>query len=144
MIGCGHPERIVQVLANLLDSAVEYSLPGTPIEVEISRMCDWAGDSALIIVRDLGIGIDTEAIDTVFAGSRTAAARRTTPESGLGLEVSRRLIEAEGGRLWVTGMPGCGSTFYAQLPLAPLDAGQSARAADLVAAGCTSLGIERP
>jgi signal transduction histidine kinase len=143
MIGCGHPERIVQVLANLLDNAVKYSLPGTPIEVELSRMCDWAGDSALIIVRDLGIGIDAEVIDTVFAGTRTAAARRTAPGSGLGLEVSRQLIEAEGGRFWVTGMPGCGSTFYAQLPIAPLVAAESAPVADLVAAGCTSLGVER-
>jgi signal transduction histidine kinase len=117
-LGVGRPEQVVQVLANLLDNALKYSLPGTPVEVETSRYGDWAGDWALIVVRDQGIGIDGEATESVFTGYRTMAARRTAPGSGLGLQLSRRYVEAQGGELWVTGMPGSGSAFYVRLPLA--------------------------
>jgi two-component system, OmpR family, sensor histidine kinase MprB len=147
MIGCGHPEQIVQVLANLLDNAIKYSLPGTPIEVETCRIRDGARDWALITVRDHGIGIDREATEVVFSGYRTAAACRTAPGSGLGLELSRRLVEAEGGQLWVTGMPGCGSTFYARLPLArpeaqqPADSGLLGRPATFASDGATAINI---
>jgi signal transduction histidine kinase len=120
-LGVGRPEQVVQVLANLLDNALKYSLPGTPIEVETSRYGDWAGDWALIVVRDQGIGIDEAASETVFTGYRTMAARRTAPGSGLGLPLSRRYIEAQGGELWATGMPGNGCAFYVRLPLARLD-----------------------
>ena len=127
MIVCGHPERIVQVLANLLDNAVKYSQPGTPIEVETYWIRDAIGDWALTVVRDEGIGIDAPATETIFAGYRTEAARRTAPGSGVGLQLGRRLIEAEGGQLWATGTPGSGSSFYTKLPLAPLDAAEPAR-----------------
>jgi signal transduction histidine kinase len=120
-LGVARPEQVVQVLANLLDNAVKYSQPGTAIEVETSRYCDWAGDWALIVVRDRGIGIDREATETVFAGYRTMAARRTAPGTGLGLQLSRRFIESQGGELWVTGLPGCGCAFYVRLPLARIE-----------------------
>jgi two-component system, OmpR family, sensor histidine kinase MprB len=120
-LGVGRPEQVVQVLANLLDNALKYSLPGSPIEVETGRYGDWAGDWALIVVRDQGIGIDGEATKTVFAGYRTMAARRTAPGSGLGLQLSRRYVEAQGGELWATGMPGSGCAFYIRLPLARPD-----------------------
>jgi signal transduction histidine kinase len=129
MIVRGQPERIVQVLANLLDNGVKYSLPGTLIEIETSRVGDGTGDWAQISVRDEGIGIDTAASEIVFAGHRTSAARRTAPGDCLGLALSRRLVEAEGGQLWVTGMPGCGSTCYVQLPLAAEAADEPAGAA---------------
>ena len=86
--------------------------------METSRYGDWAGDWALIVVRDQGIGIDGAATETVFTGYRTTAARRTAPGSGLGLQLSRRYVEAQGGELWVTGMPGSGCAFYIRLPLA--------------------------
>lgn len=120
-LGVGRPEQVVQVLANLLDNAMKYSLPGTPIEVETSRYGDWAGDWALIVVRDQGIGIEREATESIFTGYRTIAARRSAPGSGLGLRLSRRFIEAQGGELWATGMPGSGCAFYIRLPLAKAD-----------------------
>ncbi len=128
MIAWGHSERIVQVLANLLDNAVKYSLAGTPIEVETCRFRHGATDGALIVVRDEGIGLDRGGTHGVFTGHRTDAACRTAAGAGIGLQLSRRLIEAEGGQLWATGMPGCGSTFYVHLPLGTPDA---ARAAEL-------------
>jgi signal transduction histidine kinase len=127
MIVSGHPERIVQVLANLLDNAVKYSQLGTPIEVETYWIRDATGDWALIVVRDEGIGIDTPATESIFAGYRTEAARQTAPGSGVGLQLGRRLIEAEGGQLWAMGAPGGGSSFYTKLPLAPLDTAEPAR-----------------
>jgi signal transduction histidine kinase len=122
LIARGHPERIVQVLANLLDNAVKYSLPGTPIAVETYWVTDATRDWAVVSVSDQGIGIDPEAIEAVFLGHRTSTALRTAPGSGLGLQLSRRLMEAEGGKLWATGTPGGGTTFYAESPLARVEA----------------------
>lgn len=107
-------ERLAEVVANLLDNAAKYSHPGTPIEVELSTVGDWAR----IVVRDSGIGIEPDDLEAVFAGYRTAPARRMAPGSGIGLQLSRRLVEAEGGRLRATSVPGEGSAFYVELPLA--------------------------
>lgn len=105
-------QHVVQVLANLLDNAVKYSAPGTPIGVEVSA----SPDAVRLTVRDRGIGIPPEDVETVFRGHRTTAARQTAAGSGIGLPLSRRLVEAMGGRLRAVSRPGEGSTFVLTLP----------------------------
>jgi len=114
VLGWWNEDRLLQVLANLLDNAAKYSRPGTPIHVELRRV----GQVAQIAVQDQGIGIEAIELERIFAGHRTADARRLAAGSGIGLRLSRRLIAAEGGRLWVTSRPGIGSTFTIEMPLA--------------------------
>jgi signal transduction histidine kinase len=115
LVGRWDADRIVQVLVNLLSNAVKYSPRGTPIIVEISRK-EMRGR---VIVRDRGIGIEAKDLDAIFEGHRTELARLVGAGSGIGLGLSRRLVEAEGGRLGVTSRPGGGSAFWIDLPLAP-------------------------
>jgi light-regulated signal transduction histidine kinase (bacteriophytochrome) len=113
LVGRWNAERIVQVLINLLDNAVKYSPAGTPIVVEIEQRSNWGR----LVVRDQGIGIEAEDLDAIFQGHRTELARLVSSGSGIGLGLSRRLIEAEGGQLGVSSQAGVGSEFWLDLPL---------------------------
>jgi signal transduction histidine kinase len=114
LVGGWDSEQIVEVLVNLLDNAVKYSPPGTPIVIEIAR----EADQARITVRDRGIGIDDKDLAAIFDGHRTDLARTVAEGSGIGLRLCHRLVHAEGGRIGVTSHPGSGSAFWVTLPLA--------------------------
>jgi signal transduction histidine kinase len=109
--------RIAQVLRNLVTNAVKYTPPGAPIEIRSWR----DEDRAWIAVVDEGPGIAPEHTDLIF--SKFGRARITTehaiPGLGLGLYLSRRIVEAHGGELVVTSAPGEGATFAFSVPLAP-------------------------
>ena len=113
LIGEWDGSRLAEVLANLLDNAAKYSAPGARIAIELRR----TADLAQILVRDQGIGIEAAALEQIFAGYRTPHARRMAGGHGIGLRLSRRLVAAEGGRLWATSQPGAGSVFIVELPL---------------------------
>jgi signal transduction histidine kinase len=110
-------ERVLQVLRNLLSNAEKFSDPQTPIEVRVER----AGPEMAFTVVDQGPGIDPEAVPRLF--QRFSRARpegaEHIPGSGLGLYISRRIVEAHGGRISVQSEPGQGSAFRFTLPLAP-------------------------
>ncbi|QRK10431.1 HAMP domain-containing histidine kinase [Archangium violaceum] len=106
--------RVEQVLHNLVSNALKYSPGGSVVEVRVER----AGDEALLSVVDRGIGISAEEMRHLFAPfRRTGRARETAPGVGLGLSVTRRIVEAHGGRIEVDSRPGKGSTFRVRLPL---------------------------
>lgn len=108
------PGRIVQVLGNLVSNAIKYSPHGGPVQVAAYR----EGRSAVVSVADQGIGISAADLPTVFEPfRRTGASRELVPGVGLGLAVSRRIVERHGGRLEVHSELGAGSTFLAYLPL---------------------------
>lgn len=113
----GDRERTVQVLTNLLTNAHKYGAEATSAEVSISI----DGKRALISVSDKGRGIGAEDREQVFEKFFRARAARSEriPGSGLGLSISRGLVEAQGGKIWVDSEEGVGSTFYFTLPLGP-------------------------
>lgn len=107
------PARLERVVVNLLTNALRYGAPGTPIRLR-------AGPSAgevVIAVADEGPGLTQAEIDGLFQRfHRLAATEHRAAGLGLGLYVSRLLVEAQGGRVWVESTPGQGSTFYVALP----------------------------
>jgi signal transduction histidine kinase len=113
--GNGHVQgdvgTLVQALVNLLNNAVKYSRSGTTVHVTATEE---AGQVA-ITVADQGIGIAAEDLPRVFEDFYRATG---TGEQGcgLGLPLSRRIIEAHGGTISVTSEPGKGSTFTIRLP----------------------------
>lgn len=106
--------RIEQVLNNLLSNAIKYSPRGGVVTVTVGL----DGGQAAVSVTDRGIGIAADELEQVFEPfRRTGASRETIPGVGLGLSVSRRIIEDHGGSIEVTSQPGYGSTFRVLLPI---------------------------
>lgn len=114
LVGCWDEDRLAQVLNNLIGNAVKYSPDGREIRVWVERR----DDEALLGVEDQGIGLTPEELATVFQPFRRGAAGRRAEGLGLGLYISKGIVEAHGGRIWAESPgPGRGSTFYVSLPI---------------------------
>jgi signal transduction histidine kinase len=104
-------ERLCVVVDNLLDNAIRYG-GQVPIEVIVED----AGALARLSVRDRGIGIAPSDQDRIFERFQRAVSGEHFPGFGLGLWLSRRIVEAHGGRISVQSAPGSGSTFVVEMP----------------------------
>jgi PAS domain S-box-containing protein len=108
--------RLHQIVLNLVDNAIKYSMPGTEVEVGFRIQ----GDELITTVTDHGVGIGKSQIDRLF----TKFGRIFNPLSvqaggtGLGLYIVKNLVESHGGRIWVTSQEGKGSKFNFSLPIA--------------------------
>jgi len=105
--------RIERVIANLVHNALAYSPEDTRVVVGLES----GKGVARVSVRDTGPGISHEELAYVFDEYRRASTGFTHDGSGLGLFVSKQIVEAHGGRIGVDSMPGLGSEFYFELPL---------------------------
>jgi len=107
-------ERIEQVLVNLIENAIKFSDPETEIQVRIKD----DPQSATVSVKDHGIGIPQENLETIFDKFSTVPSGRDgNPEgTGLGLAICKAIIEAHDGRIWAESVKGVSSTFYFTLP----------------------------
>ncbi|MFP5256660.1 MAG: sensor histidine kinase [Acidimicrobiia bacterium] len=106
-------DRLQQVLSNLLDNARKNAPVVAPVEIEL-RVVD---GEAEVTVRDQGPGITDEARERIFDKFVRGRGESVTG-TGLGLYISRQIIEAHGGRIWVESDPGQGATFKFRLPIA--------------------------
>ena len=108
------PHRVDQVLRNLVENALKFSDPSQPVEVS-GAVRDGRVE---IAVADRGVGISPEDLPRIFdrfhQGER--AITRETEGAGLGLYITKRLVEAMGGTIEVSSAPGRGSTFTVTLP----------------------------
>ncbi|MGD8491788.1 MAG: HAMP domain-containing sensor histidine kinase [Anaerolineae bacterium] len=109
------PDKIEQVLNNLVSNAIKFSYPGGPVEVRLYEQ----GGEAVISVRDEGQGIPQDELEQLFQWFGKTSVRGTQGESssGLGLAIARRIVAGHQGRIWVDSEEGHGSTFYLALPL---------------------------
>ena len=109
-------ERIAQVLRNLLGNAAKHTPPGTPITLRAVRR----GDTIRIEVIDRGAGIHPDDLDRIFEkfGRGRDALGERVPGVGLGLYLSRRIVQLHGGELGVEQTDGGGSTFWFELAIA--------------------------
>jgi signal transduction histidine kinase len=109
------PNRIAQVLRNLLDNAVKYSPQGGLVVVrgEVHR------DEVVVSVADQGVGIAPEHLNRLFEKffRIESGMGRHVVGSGLGLPISLTIMESHGGRIWAESQIGEGSTFYFTLPV---------------------------
>jgi signal transduction histidine kinase len=104
-------DRMLQVLANLLSNALKFTPHGGRVVVHAEP----ADGSIRLSVGDTGPGIPANAVDSVFERFWQAD-HRDRRGLGLGLYISRSLVEAHGGTIWVESEPGVGSTFHVSVP----------------------------
>jgi signal transduction histidine kinase len=111
--------RLRQVMINLFNNSIKFTDEGR-ISIHASRV----NEHVLISVKDTGIGIPAGKLEEVFVefAQVDTSTTRKAGGTGLGLPISRKLIEMQGGRLWAesSGMEHEGSTFYVELPLEAL------------------------
>lgn len=115
--GSVDPQRIEQVLSNLLTNAMKYSPQGGPVRVTLDQ--PGSGQEVEICIQDEGIGIPQHQQAQIFGRFMRAENAQAAGVSGtgLGLYLCRALVEQHGGRLWFTSREGEGSTFFMCLPL---------------------------
>lgn len=113
----GDVEMLESVLMNLLDNAVKFSGQGKVVQVKVEE----TPTEALVHVIDHGFGIPSKELDRIFERFYRIELPGTPKSagSGLGLYISKIIIEAHGGRIWATSEVGRGSTFSFALPRSP-------------------------
>ena len=109
------PLRLGEIVTNLLENAAKYSASGRPIQIHIER----DGDGVKLTVEDEGAGIPEDHIPKLFDRFFQATRPRATKTGlGLGLYITKGLVAAHKGRIWVDSVVGRGSRFHVWLPAA--------------------------
>jgi NtrC-family two-component system sensor histidine kinase KinB len=109
------PARLERVVTNLLSNALKYSEPGEPVTVRLIQ----ADGEIVTAISDHGRGIAPEELPHLLEKYyRAQAGREASGSLGLGLYITKGLVEAHGGRIWVESEVGRGSTFSFSLPVA--------------------------
>ncbi|MCS7044954.1 MAG: ATP-binding protein [Gemmataceae bacterium] len=112
----GDPQRITQLLTNLVANGLKYNKSASP-EVVIGQASQGSNDRQVVIfVRDNGIGIDPRDHDKIFELFRRVHHSGDYEGTGAGLAICKKIVEAHGGRIWVESQVGKGATFYFTLP----------------------------
>jgi PAS domain S-box-containing protein len=110
----GDPDKVEQILTNLVGNAIKYSPGGGEVLVTL----DVDGDTVQVSVRDQGIGMSPRDMGQLFEKFYRVDREevRRAGGTGLGLYITKRLVEMHGGRLWAESWPGVGSVFRFTLP----------------------------
>ena len=101
LVMMGDADRLAQVLRNLINNAIKYSPAGGGVEITLRCV----GEEAEVCVRDFGIGIPAADRDQVFDRWHRSSNVGLIPRFGLGLSMSREIVRAHHGRLWVGDLP---------------------------------------
>ncbi len=108
------PDRITQVLINLVHNAIKFTPPGGKITLSAYR----EGEHIVFFVQDTGVGIPKKDLSRIFERFYKADRARAGGGTGLGLSIARHMIESHGGYIWARSEEGVGSTLYFNLPIA--------------------------
>ncbi|MGA8405280.1 MAG: HAMP domain-containing sensor histidine kinase, partial [Nitrososphaeraceae archaeon] len=109
----GDKERLTQVIDNILSNAIKFTTEGS-INVTLERMIENNKENAVVSIKDTGSGIESEILPRLF----TKFAAKSERGTGLGLYISKGIIEAHGGKIWAeNNLEKRGATFSFSLPL---------------------------
>lgn len=111
------PQQMSQVLQNLVGNAIKFQAPGEVPRIHVSAQradAHWRID-----VHDNGIGIDPRFTHRIFRMFQRLHAQHEYSGTGIGLAICQRIVERNGGRIWVDSQPGAGSTFSFTIPGVP-------------------------
>lgn len=108
-------EALERVLTHLIDNAIKFTPPGGTVSVGVKDATD---EHLILTVTDTGVGIDPAMVPHIFTAFRQAStgATRNYEGSGLGLTITKHLVELMGGTISVDTTPGCGTTFTVRVP----------------------------
>lgn len=106
--------QLSRLLVNLIGNALKYRRPEVPPRVHVTAQPE--GSLWRFAVADNGVGIDARYHEQVFVPFQRLHAQDDIEGTGLGLAVSRKIVERHGGQLWLESVPGQGSTFFLTLP----------------------------
>ena len=116
------PTQMAQLFLNLIGNGIKFKGEAPP-RIQITAQLyssEW-----LISVQDNGIGINPKYAERIFQIFQRLHSRSEYSGTGIGLAICRKIVEAHGGRIWVTSEPGQGSTFYFTLPVSPVPVNNS-------------------
>lgn len=107
--------RIYQVITNLITNAIKYSAGKDAIDIQVYK----ENDTAIVTVKDYGIGISKDQQDKIFERlyQVTDDTEKTFPGFGMGLYISKEIVVRHKGKIWVESEKGKGSTFYISIPI---------------------------
>jgi signal transduction histidine kinase len=112
-------DRLLQVFENLVGNAIKFTPAGGRITVAAASQ----NTQVLFSVADTGAGIAQDSLAHIFDPFWQAATREQRLGAGLGLPITRGIVEAHGGELWVESQVGQGSTFFFTIPMAGAESG---------------------
>ena len=107
--------QMVRLFQNLIGNAVKYRKPDEPAKVHISA--EQTGAEWVISIRDNGIGFDPKDASAIFQPFKRLHTAEEYPGTGVGLAICRRIVQAQGGRIWAESLLGEGTTFFFTLPV---------------------------
>ncbi len=116
----GDPDKIHEVIINLLDNAIKYSVDKSEVSVRL-KLAERNRQNLVVAIKDSGIGIDKKDVGGLFGKfARTEESKKIRPDGmGLGLYFAKKIVEDHKGRIWVESEGiGKGSTFFVELPVA--------------------------
>jgi PAS domain S-box-containing protein len=105
--------QMVQLFQNLIGNAIKFKGHDSP-RIHVSARSE--GDEWIFSVQDNGIGIDPQFFDRIFTLFQRLHGRNEYPGTGIGLTVSKKIVERHGGRIWLESEPGRGTRFYFTIP----------------------------
>jgi PAS domain S-box-containing protein len=121
----GDRNRLMRVFDNLIGNALKFTTNGGRITVTVAARQQ--EQEVLFSVADTGVGIAPDSVPHVFDRFWQAAGRASRLGAGLGLPITRGIVEAHGGRIWVESTQGLGSTFFFTIPFVPTEMGPRTR-----------------